>query len=193
MDEFQQVRTEDLWLYDKLILSSKLGYVCGPVGCEVPKPGHYIVRPTVNFLGLGIGTSIEWIEDSTDHLPPGYFWCEIFEGPHYSIDYSRTYCKLVVEGIKSKDTFQKWDRWIKRDIEIPIPKFLRYYSLTYPWLNIEMIGNKVIEVHLRCNPDFQYNNTEFIPVWEGENTTPPHGYRYIDHPDIHGRIGGFIK
>lgn len=193
MDEFKFISAEDLWLYDKLILSKKLGYVCGPVGSDVPKPDYYIVRPVVNFLGLGMSASFQWIDSSTDHLTPGHFWCEIFEGPHYSIDYKNRECKLVVEGIKSKDTLQKWDRWIKRDLDIPIPLFLNYYSVAYPWLNVEMIGDKIIEVHLRYNPDFQFNNTEFIPVWEEEDITPPEGYRYIPYPDIHGRIGGFIK
>jgi len=191
--EFSKIKPDHLWLYDKLILSSKLGYLCGPVGTPVPQPHYYIVRPCVNFIGLGMGASIEYIEDSTDHLPPGYFWCEIFEGPHLSVDYQKTSCKLVVEGIKSEDTLQRWDKWVKKDTKISIPDFLRFYSLCYEWLNVEMIGGKIIEVHLRQNPDFQFDNTEFIPVWEGQETTPPDGYSYVMHPDIHGRIGGFIK
>lgn len=191
--EFSNIDPDHLWLYDKLILSSKLGYICGPVGSSVPKPDYYIIRPVVNFIGLGMGASIQWIEDSTDYLPPGYFWCEIFQGAHLSIDYQRTQCKLVVEGIKSKDTLKKWNKWIKRDINIPIPNFLRYYSLCYDWLNVEMIGDKIIEVHLRHNPDFQFNNSEFIPVWQGQSIDPPAEYTYVEHPDIHGRIGGFIK
>jgi len=30
-------------------------------------------------------------------------------------------------------------------------------------------------------------------VWEGESTVPPKGYSYKHYPDIHGRIGAFIK
>ena len=42
---------EDLWIFDKLILAKKLGYVCGPIGVDVPEPGYYIVRPCVNIMG----------------------------------------------------------------------------------------------------------------------------------------------
>jgi len=36
---------DDLWLFDKLILSKKLGYTCGPAGLAPPKENNYIVRP----------------------------------------------------------------------------------------------------------------------------------------------------
>jgi len=61
-------------------------------------------------------------------------------------------------------------------------------------VNIEYIGNKIIEIHLRPNEDFQDSNIqEFIPVWVGDDTTPPKGYRYIHSPEYNGRIGAFIK
>ena len=53
---------DDLWIFDKLILSRKLGYVCGPVDADVPKPNHYIVRPCVNPAGMGRGATIEYID-----------------------------------------------------------------------------------------------------------------------------------
>ena len=57
----------------------------------------------------------------------------------------------------------------------------------------EYIGGKLIEIHLRRNPDFDWGNTQFIPVWRGQDTTPPQGYRYIDYPEVHGRVGAWIK
>ena len=60
-------------------------------------------------------------------------------------------------------------------------------------VNCEFIGDKLIEVHLRHNPDFEGNIMEFIPVWEGEDTTAPNGYKYREYPDVHGRIGAFIR
>jgi hypothetical protein len=48
-------------------------------------------------------------------------------------------------------------------------------------------------VHLRSNPDFDYDNTEFIPVWKNQSVNVPEGYRYVKCPDIHGRIGAYIK
>ena len=49
------------------------------------------------------------------------------------------------------------------------------------------------EVHLRHNPDFEGGVTEFIPVWEGEDTTAPTGFKYREYPDVHGRIGAFVR
>ena len=60
---------ECLWVMDKLILSRKLGYTCGPMGVDVPMPGWYIVRPCVNAIGLGLGAQKIWLEKETMHLP----------------------------------------------------------------------------------------------------------------------------
>lgn len=46
---------DDLWIFDKLIVSKKLGYVCGPHGVNVPQNGKYIVRPCVNLMSMGRG------------------------------------------------------------------------------------------------------------------------------------------
>ena len=183
---------DEIWVYDKLILSRKLGYKCGPAGIDVPEPGWYIVRPCVNVMGLGLGTKKMHLPQYTIDLDPGYFWCEWFEGRHLSIDYEYGKQVLCVEGFKSKDTFTQWDKWIKTNDQIPFPKVLDQFK-TKANINCEFIGGKLIEVHLRSNPDFEQNITEFIPVWKDQSTEPPLGYRYIDYPDVHGRIGAFIK
>lgn len=182
----------ELWVMDKLILSRKLGYKCGPVGLDVPEPGWYIVRPCVNMMGLGLGAQKIWIEEETWKLPVGHFWCEWFEGRHLSVDYEYGLPKLCVEGFKEETTFTRWDRWVKTDDFVHFPDVLDTF-IHKPTINCEFIGGKLIEVHFRSNPDFDKDIQEFIPVWEGQNTTPPVGYRYIDYPDIHGRIGAFVK
>lgn len=80
---WKNVDPDDIWVMDKLILSRKLGYDCGPVGLDVSAPGYYIVRPCVNMLGLGLGAQQIWLEKETMHLPLGYFWGEWFEGRHF--------------------------------------------------------------------------------------------------------------
>ena len=183
---------DEIWVYDKLILSRKLGYKCGPAGIDVPEPGWYIVRPCVNVMGLGLGAKKMHLPQYTIDLDPGYFWCEWFEGRHLSIDYEYGKQVLCVEGFKSKDTFTQWDKWIKTNDQISFPKVLDQFK-TKANINCEFIGGNLIEVHLRSNPDFEQNITEFIPVWKDQSTEPPLGYRYIDYPDVHGRIGAFIK
>lgn len=184
---------EDLWVCDKLILSRKLGYNCGPTGVDVPKPGWYVVRPCVNALGLGLGAQKVWLEKYTMHLPYGFFWCEWFEGRHLSVDYKYGKQFLCVEGFKSDDTFTKWDKWVKTDDQIPLPKILNTFADRYIYINCEFIGDKLIEVHFRYNEDFEDDISEFIPVWEGEGISPPPEYRYIEYPDVHGRIGAYVK
>lgn len=199
MDEFAEdnvwlsVDPDDIWVMDKLILSRKMGYVCGPVGLDVKKRGYYIVRPCVNMLGLGLGATKMFLDGDTCDLPYGYFWCEWFEGRHLSVDYQWGVQSLCVEGIKPADTFTKWDEWVKVEDKIPFPSILKPLAKKYKWINCEFIGGKLIEVHLRHNMDFADGITHFIPVWYNESTIPPSGYSYVKYPDMHGRIGAFIK
>ena len=184
---------DDLWILDKLILSKKLGYMCGPTGTDVPTANYYIVRPCVNAFGLGLATQITYINSSTDHLPPGHFWCEIFKGRHLSIDYYEGTQVLCVEGFKDDNTFIRWQEWKCTDDQIKLPEILSSLTSKYKWINCEFVGGNLIEVHLRQNLDFANDISHFIPVWEGESTTPPPGYEYRDYPDVHGRIGAFVK
>lgn len=194
---WKNIDPDHIWILDKLILSKKLGYNCGPVGVDVNTPGWYIVRPCVNMMGLGLGAEKVWLEKETFHLPVGYFWCEWFEGEHYSVDFWPDWGtkQLTVKGFKNPDTFVKWDKWIKVDHQKQheIPKILYPTILKYQTINLEYIDDKLIEVHFRSNPDFPGARNEYVPVWEGQNTNAPLGYTYIKDPDVHGRIGAFVK
>ena len=148
-----ETNLDDLWIYDKLILSRKLGYTCGPAGIDVPKPNFYIVKPCVNVLGLGLGAKKVTLEKYTMHLPHGSFWCEWFEGRHLSVDYRYGEQWLCVEGFKKKSTLIKWDKWVKTDDVVPLPKVLEQFK-NKPIINCEFIGGKLIEAHFRSNPDF---------------------------------------
>ena len=184
--------SEHLWVMDKLILSRKLGYTCGPTGLDVPAPGNYIVRPCVNMLGLGLGTSERYLVDDTTALPLGYFWCEKFQGRHLSIDYYYGNPVLSVEGIKDPKTFTKWSKWFKVSNTIPFPSILNGFE-KYEWINCEFIDGNLIEVHLRRNEDFENDIEIFIPVWEGEEINVPENMKYIKYPDLHGRKGAYVK
>ena len=190
---WQTIDPDHIWVLDKLILSRKLRYNCGPVGLDVPHPGLYIVRPCVNMLGLGLGTQKLWLEKDTCDLPVGHFWCEWFDGFHHSADYYNSKQLLCVQGNKPEDTFIKWKESIRTNKRFNFPEILNTLVEFHPWINCEFIGDKLIEVHLRRNEDFDGNINHFIPVWEGEDTTPPKGYTYRNYPDVHGRIGAFVK
>ena len=112
--EWNQIHTDDLWVYNKLILSRKLGYTCGPVGTDVPKSDFYIVRPCMNLLGMGRFSRIEYIYKNTDNYHPAEFWCEIFESNHISVDFYKKEPKLVVLGIRDQyNPLYKWKKMAK--------------------------------------------------------------------------------
>ena len=190
---------EDLWIFDKLILAKKLGYVCGPIGVDVPEPGYYIVRPCVNIMGMGIGATVAWLEGETDVLVPGfhmegYFWCEIFEGRHLSVDYKldnkqRIIAQdLTVEGFRKKeDPLWKFNKWKRVDDIIPVPQIFTSLRGNYEYINCEYIDDKLVEVHLRQNSDMGDSN-EIIPVWEGDVIQPPNGFEYVENRD-YKRLG----
>jgi len=185
---------QNLWIFDKLLLSKHLGYTCGPAGVDVPSPGKYIVRPCINLLGMGIGAKFIDLIDSTDHLSAGHFWCEVFNGRHISVDYYKTKQILAVEGThNSGDPLWKFERWVRLDTEeIKFPdEFIDLFKIS-DYINIEYIDDRLIEIHFRTNPDFEYGNSVAIPVWKNEEVNTPDGYTYVFNPD-YKRKGFYIK
>jgi hypothetical protein len=192
-DEWNAIHHEDLWIYNKLQLSRVLGYICGPVGAKVPKPDFYIVRPSINFLGMGRFAEIKWIESSTDDFHPSNFWCQVFKGEHLSVDFYYQEAKLVVRGIKNdNDPLYKWQKWEKIDRKIGFPPILCNLKGKYDWINCEFIDGNLIEVHVRQNPDFRYDNDVAIPVWDDNFNENPDFVRDFEY-DTYGRRGIFIK
>jgi len=191
------IEPDHLWIFDKLIVARKAGHICGPRGMDVPKPGFYMVRPVVNFYGMGIGAKKIFIEKSTESIENGYFWCEYFEGEHLSIDYRGVNPVLSVAGKKDiENPYQKFIHWQKVGHHIALPQMLVRICLLYEVINCEFIGGKLIEIHLRGNADFSHDNTEMIPVWRGESTSHPDGFRYIeDSPEDSDdeRIGILVR
>lgn len=186
---------EDLWVFDKLILSKKLGYSCGPRGVDVPQPGFYITRPCVNVTGMGIGASIRFLEQETDlAMPVGHFWSEIFYGRHLSIDYVNGEQVLAVQGFRNaRNPLWKWSRWKRVNDIVTLPPFLLDLAKKYRYMNIETIGGKIIEVHLRLNPDWTSPDIiEIIPVFEGDNIIVSEEYKYIESKD-YLRKGFYVR
>jgi hypothetical protein len=168
-DVWEIISPEDIWVMDKLILSRTLGYICGPSGMDVPKPGWYIVRPCVNIRGLGLGAEKKWLDRDTHHLPIGSFWCEWFEGRQYSVTYRWDEWSWIPvscwEGIKDDENLSKFHKWIRTDHYPPLG--ILFHELSdLEMINVEYIEDKPIEVHLRTSPNPDYN--ELIPVWKGQ-------------------------
>lgn len=192
-DEWNAIHHDDLWIYNKLQLSRVLGYNCGPVGSKVPKPDFYIIRPSINFLGMGRFAEIKWIEYSTEDYYPSDFWCEVFKGEHLSVDFHHQEAKLVVRGIKDEnDPLYKWQKWEKIDKKVEFPSILSNLKGNYDWINCEFIDGHLIEVHVRQNPDFRYNNEVAIPVWDDNFCENPDFIRDLEY-NTYGRRGIFVQ
>ena len=179
-DVWKFIDPRDLWIYDKLILSKRLGYNCGPAGIPPTKAGEYVVRPCVNFRMMGHGASLRYLTPNDDHkVPDGYFWCEKFEGKHISIDYHHGKQVLAVEAFKEDPSkLDRFSAWQKVDYEFLLPSILEPISKKYEWFNVEIIDDKVIEVHLRYNDDFRNHDADVvIPIWKEEYYHSPSGDR----------------
>ncbi len=179
-----------LWVYDKLILSKKLGYTCGPAGISVPESAEYVVRPITNLESMSVGARLQWLEPK-DNIEPGYFWCEKFTGEYITVDYNYGEQSTTVKGYPRKGRLDRFDKWEIIDRQIPFPKKLDDLH-EKEWVNIEMIGGNIIEVHFRYNDDFRNHNGKVIyPVWKDEELPQPEGSMWYDSP-CKDRLGHWV-
>lgn len=180
---------EHRWIFNKLEVALKLGYEAGPACVPVRRSDNYIIRPIYNLYGMGIGAHTQYLlqSDGWDmmnhaHIPPGYFWCEMFEGDHLSIDFKRTkapigssfcwesFCTMI--GETDKNCLTKFKSWVKiENKRVLLPLFCNHLD-GVDNLNIEMIGGNIIEIHLRTGNDVVWDmpvGTKLVPVWNGDS------------------------
>jgi hypothetical protein len=183
-DVWKFIDGEDAWVYDKLILSKRLGYHCGPAGVAPETSGNYIVRPISNYRMMGRGSSIMHIDAGQDIIPDGYFWCDVFTGRHLTFDYHYGTQCLAAEGFKDSTRTDRFSSWKKTADVFELPELLHSIAKKYEWLNVEVIDNKIVEVHLRYNDDFSgHDADEIIPIWKED---------FYDSP-CEDRLGFLLK
>lgn len=178
--------------FNKLWLSERLGYDCGPCGTTPKVAGQYIVRPIYNLSGMGVGASIKHINPGDfTQVPPGYFWCEVFTGDNYSATYefvhdTNPYWKLLscFEGARVSTELYRFCGWRRSTYSPPVPRLFNELS-DVKIINIEFKNDKPIEVHLRQSPDPDYD--EFIPIWKGDEDGMPlfeeQGFKFVESYD----------
>lgn len=181
--------------YNKLFLSNLFGYTCGLD--SIPFTDRWIIRPIQNLEGMGIGANIDTFPLGYP-IPEGKFYCEVFKGRHITIDYQRVNGTWVqgatFEGFKYPNSLICFQRWASVDYKFDLPLILQ--TIQVPNINLELVGGKIIEVHLRCNPDpIQYK--EYLPIWNqiySSQNCPP-GFKFVaDLSEINlGRLGFFCR
>lgn len=185
--------------FNKLWVSERLGYECGPSGVAPKKSKYYIVRPIYNLSGMGVGAEFKYIAaNDYTQVPPGYFWQEIFLGNHYSATYefvhdTNPYWKPITcfEGVRLGTELWKFTKWKRCSYFPTVPRVFNDLS-EIKRINVEFKGDKPIEVHLRDTPDPDYD--EFIPIWKGDENTikeyEDEGFVYIEsYDDANGFLG----
>jgi len=190
MDDFQAWKKypqHHNW-FNKLWVSEKLEYRCGPCGLSPERSDTYIVRPTYNLSGMGVGAKFVYIEaGDVSKVPPGYFWQEVLHGRQYSVTYkfdNGFYPISCYEGIKDSSQLWRFQRWVRSSYIPTLPQIVEELC-DVETLNIEYIGDSPIEFHLRGSPDPQYD--EIIPIWcDAKKDIDKYrkmGYTYINSPD----------
>jgi len=170
--------------FNKLYVTDLFGYSCGPAGIPVPSPGSYVVRPVYNLAGMGVGAKIVYLTpEDTSLIPPGHFWVERFVGTHYSVDYVRDehgFTQLnCYTGVNDPDYLSRFYRWKKSDYQFCLPKEVS--NMDVPRINIEIIGDKIIEIHLRNGFEHLMHCDEMIPVFALDPPKSPLGYKFVEN------------
>ena len=145
------------WIYDRLAVARSQGLRAAPHGV-MPDRFPVFSKPIINLRGMGtgsqrIGTAAAYLRS----LKPGHFWTELLTGAHVSSDFAvqegRAMWSRHTTGIPAgRGTFDHWtiDAASNPDLEAYCGEWIARCLPGYSgMLNIETIGGRIIEAHLR--------------------------------------------
>ncbi|HEX7417993.1 MAG TPA: hypothetical protein VF315_08070 [Steroidobacteraceae bacterium] len=150
------------WVYDKLRIAQSQGLECAPHGVP-PQRFPVFSKPIYNLKGMGVGARV--LRSAADyelHLTPGHLWMPVLHGDHVSTDVAVEQGRIAwlrhAHGIAlAEGTFDYWviesgspapagraqlERYLRDWVE---SQLAGYTGMA----NIETIGGRIIEVHLR--------------------------------------------
>lgn len=176
-------------IYDKLRLALDAGLIAAPCGVEpmdlgVSPEAEVFVKPITNLAGMGL--SARAVRADTVPMEPGSYWSERLSGIHTSSD-----CLVQdgeprwfahTRGSDEKDASRPiyWEIGAHLpETEVWISDWVRRNLAGYTGIcNIELIGGKPIEAHLRgSNGFFELYGPDFLPAWvalvDGDAFSPP--------------------
>jgi hypothetical protein len=203
--------SEERWLYDKLAVALSQGLIAGPHGV-MPPAFPVFSKPIMNLRGMGTDSRVLLGEqDYRTHQRPGHMWMPLFVGEHVSSDVAvvrgRAQWWRHAVGVEAGGgTFDSWEvlAEARPDLEDYCGRWLASYLSGYSGLlNLETIGGRIIEVHLRFAdqwPDL-YGGDDWVRAvielyatsrWNFADANRsngysvplfgPHGYRYRHPP-----------
>jgi hypothetical protein len=145
------------WVYNKLRIAESQGLLCAPHGV-CPPEFPVFSKPITNLQGMGVGSRVLTdLEQYRRSLTPGHFWMTLLQGEHVSTDVALVrgeakwwrHCRgrAAVGG-----TFDHWviEAAARPRLEAYLGEWARRYLPDYTgMLNLESIGGRIIEAHLR--------------------------------------------
>lgn len=143
-----------------------------------------IVRPRINLKGMGVGAHYVYNIKELNKIPKDYFWSNLYHGDHISVDIfinreNGIQDTIAFKGIPGKlFTFKHWESMPYYQLPIHIKKWILRYLTGYNGIiNLEIIGDKIIECHLRMG-DLNYFQDKnlmkcVIDCYQGKSITLP--------------------
>ena len=185
------------WVYNKLAVAESQGLACAPHGVE---PASYPVfsKPIINLRGMGMGScTLQSRAEYLQRQTPGHFWMTLLTGEHVSSDIAvingeMVWVRHAIGESVAGGTFDHWtiDLRPRPLLESYCGQWVRSNLSGYTgMLNIESIGDRLIEVHLRFTdqwPDL-YGKAWLAAVvrlyqhgvWEGAEADRRVGYSVV--------------
>ena len=145
------------WVFDKLQVALSQGLNAAPHGLE-PKSYPVFSKPIFNFGGMGVGSRVLASRaDYRTHCTPGHMWMPLLEGAHISTDAAIADGRIAwirhATGLPTRDgMFDFWtvhaaaDAMLEASLSTWTDRNLSGYT---GLLNVETIGGRIIEAHLR--------------------------------------------
>ena len=147
------------WVYDKIAVAQSQGIEAAPHGV-MPSRFPVFSKPITNLRGMGVASRV--LHDASEYaqnLTPGHMWMTLLQGRHVSsdvviVDGEPRWWRHVTGEPSGDGTFDYWTVHAAAEPAIEdycgawIARHLRGYTGI---LNIETIGARMIEVHLRMS------------------------------------------
>ena len=164
-------------VYDKLGVALAAGLhaaPCGvdPLACGLAPDDWVFIKPIVNLAGMALQARAA----RADAVPvePGLFWCERLEGEHTSTDCLVRNGEVVWLAHTRASERKDRERPIHWEVGVELPEieplvvaWVERHLAGYTGLcNLEMIGGRPIEAHLRGSNGFlELYGPAFVPAW----------------------------
>lgn len=193
-------------VYNKLYIAQKQGLDAGPIGIY-PTSYPVVIKPIINLYGMSnkftkISSKCEFLRVEKDNI--GLFWEKYLSGCQYNIDINMENGKIVqyytVKSIPDDNGMFKCHYYYpKYRLSKKIITFLCKILYNYTgFVNIEVINNYIIEIHLRLNGDlFIYSKKNIDKMMVKQRTILKKKYFYPifvkDDVEIDDNVYEYLK